>query len=569
MNRIQIANMLPVGQHTYTFKVNIDETKCTGCGICAIECPSRIIDMTPHRFSNCATLCSKNCLAENDVRAAMFRVGNGGSLEDAWKSITAVNPFPACIGRACPHPCEDVCARGHLDESVNLHEFERFVGDYGIEHKLKHETRAEKKPQKVTIIGSGPAGLSCAYQLAKLGYGVTVYDEREKPGGMLRYGGPAYRIPKDVLDAEIDSILSLGIDVRCGVKIGRDILLNNLKTEYDAIYIAIGAQKCMKLGVPRDDLAIPSLDFLRSAVEGTIKNPGKKVVVIGGGNVAADCARTASRAGAGHVTMVCVESRYDMPAYEEDIAESLEEGIEILPGWGVKSVSAGKIVLRKCLSVFDGQGKFAPVYDDDETEVLAFDTLISAIGQEPDTRFLEKDGGVKTYANGLVTINDEEDGLTNVLDIYAGGDVTAHSRKGTLAGCVFMGNNAARTIAERLSCQGQAEISSSVPEVDEIDQQKYNTCIPRNDTPVREARARIADLRSEVVPTMEKQLLYKEIERCLVCATAIAEYTGKQNAKKFNWACHNCHNCVSVCPENAINFEYATVDRESKFVFSD
>lgn len=564
LERVKLTDTLPVGERTYTFQCVIDESKCTGCGICAIECPSRIIEMRPRQIPDAVPLCTQNCVAENEVRIAMFNVRNGGSYENAWKLITEVNPFPACTGRTCPHPCEDACVRIHLDAAVNLHDFERFIGDYGIEHGLTFEVPTEKKAEKIAVIGGGPSGLTCACGLARMGYRVTVYEEHEKLGGMMRYGIPAYRIPKDVLDSEINAILKLGIEVNCGVKVGRDISLNKLKDEYDAIYLALGSQKPMKLGVEGEEMAVPALDFLCEASEGKLPEVGKTVVVIGGGSVAMDSAMTALCHGAEKVTAVCVESRYEMPAFKRDIDDALAKGVEILDGWGVKSISGKSIVLKKCVSVCTDTQEFAPVYDEDNTQTLPFDTLISAIGQRPDTTVLSKTGGVKTDGGGFVLIDDEQSCATSVVGIFAGGDTAAHSKYGYVAGCTGMGSRAARRIAAYLSGSEPEDFKVSAPVMEEIDQLKYNTCIARNDS-VKNAPSCC----DELIATLPKDKVVDEIQRCLVCATAVASYTGPQNAKQFNIACNNCHNCVSVCPEHAISFKYTLLTKDSDFQFSD
>ncbi|MCL2335942.1 MAG: FAD-dependent oxidoreductase [Firmicutes bacterium] len=568
VKKISISDALPVGKHTFTFSVDIDQEKCTGCGICAIECPSRIIEMAP-RAGVYKSYCTENCLAENDVRAAMFSIREGGNYSDAWKALTAVNPLLACTGRACPHPCEEVCSRTYLDEAVNLHEFERFIGDYGIKNGLKHTLPSNKRDEHIAVIGGGPVGLSCAYHLVLRGFQVTIFEKQEMLGGMLRYGVPAFRVPKDILDAEINAILALGIEVNCGVTVGSDRLINKLKIDYDAIFLAMGAQRELKLAVPGNESVISGLSFLHNAAENRLIALGENVVVIGGGNVAVDCARTAIRSGAKNVTLVCVEERYAMPALERDIIEGLEEGIKITCKYGVKYIEANTVVLKGCIRVFDENNRFNPLYDENDTLSLPADTVISAIGQAPDTDWLAKDGGVQTMRGGFVLINNERDCATNVLGIYAGGDVTYHEKYGSIAGAINMGKNAALSIVQKLTGEAPQYVQTPTPVVSSIDQAKYNKIAPRNEAAILSPAARLAATDRDMIPALSESVLGQEIQRCLVCAAAVAEYVGPQNAKLFNIACNNCHNCVSVCKEKAISFAYKTFGRSSEIKFSD
>ncbi|MFA7139031.1 MAG: FAD-dependent oxidoreductase [Bacteroidales bacterium] len=236
VERILIKNAPKVGTPTYTFSVEIDEKLCTGCAKCAIECPSRIIEMIERESTGIQkSACASECLADNGARDAIKAINDGGTYEDAWNIITKTNPIPAITGRICPHPCEDKCNRASLDEAVNVHGFERFVGDYALEHNLKFKKPANQNKGKVAVVGAGPAGVGAAYQLALLGYKVTVFEELDKAGGMLRYGIPEYRLPRDIIDKEIKRIEDLGIEFKYNVKLGKDIKLENLKKDYNAV----------------------------------------------------------------------------------------------------------------------------------------------------------------------------------------------------------------------------------------------------------------------------------------------------------------------------------------------
>ena len=570
IERVSLCDAKPVGEHVYTFRVEIDQDKCTGCGICAIECPSRILEMRP-AAQDCKPNCAKACLAANDVRAALNAVRDGASFADAWKLIVNVNPLPACTGRACPHPCEDSCSREHLDRAVNLHEFERFVGDYGVAEKLPFEKAAASIGKKVAVVGGGASGLSCAYHLARSGCQVTIFEAKEQLGGMLRYGIPEYRVPNEILDGEIQKILDLGVEPRCGEAVGKDVLINDLKKEYDAIYLALGTYKEMKLGVENEnELTKTALSLLDAASKKEIDSIGESVIVVGGGNVAMDAARTVKRLGAGSVTVVSLEQRFEMPAWDIDIEEALEEGITFLNGWGVKAVSGQDkktITLKRCVSVFDENKRFNPSYDEDDNMTLEADTIVCAVGQRPDTAGLAKDGGVVTQGP-FIGITDDISCTTNVLGIFAGGDATRHSHAGSIAGAIGMGRNAAASILGYLGAD-LFTTGAYVPAAEEIGQDKYNQVQLRQDAPMKDPCERAKCLTCEISETFTEDDVKAEIARCLACATGKAHYIGPQNARAFNWACNNCHNCVDACPEKAIKFNYTTIGKHSDFAFSD
>ena len=570
INRVSIHEAKPVGEHVYTFNVEIDQDKCTGCGVCAIECPSRILEMRPASF-DCKPNCAKACLAGNDVRAALNAVRDGASYADAWKLITNVNPLPGCVGRACTHPCEDHCSREHLDKAVNLHEFERFVGDFGIENGLAYECSGEKIGKKVAVVGGGASGLSCAYHLARSGCDVTIFEAKEKLGGMLRYGIPEYRVPNDIIDGEVQKILDLGVEAVTGKTVGKDVLLNDLKKDFDAIYLAFGTYKEMRLGVENEaEITKTALSLLNDASRKEIGSLGDTVVVIGGGNVAMDAARTVKRLGAGAVKIVSLEQRYEMPAWKSDIAEALDEGIEIVNGWGVKDVKGTDkktVILKRCVSVFDENHRFSPKYDEDDNMTLEVDAVVCAVGQRPDTGALARDGGVSTQGP-FIGITDDVTCKTNVIGIFAGGDATRHSHAGSVAGSIGMGRRAADSILGFLG----GELFSTpayVPSADEIGQEKYNSVVKRNEAPEMAAADRTKDLSCEIFSTFKADEVKAEVDRCLACCTGKAHYIGPQNARAFNWACNNCHNCVDVCSEKAITFNYTTLGKNSKFDFSD
>ncbi|MEK7817224.1 MAG: FAD-dependent oxidoreductase, partial [Actinomycetota bacterium] len=292
------------------------------------QCPVYVKRMPP---------CRSECPSSEDIRgyltyiaqAETFDCEHEESVDEAWHVLTDKNPFPAVHGRICPHPCEDGCNRQHKDSSVAINNMERYIGDHGLKRGLKFKKITDKtRDQKVAIIGAGPSGLSCAFQMARRGYPVTVFESAEKPGGMLRYGIPSYRLPEDILDAEIQNIIDLGVELKCGVKIGEDVSFEQLKSDYDVVYVAVGAQKGSNMKIEGEDSGkvLSGVDFLRRINMGETVDVGKKVMVVGGGNTAIDAARVSRRLGA-EVTILYRRTRNEMPAIAHEIDDSEKEGI--------------------------------------------------------------------------------------------------------------------------------------------------------------------------------------------------------------------------------------------------
>jgi NADPH-dependent glutamate synthase beta subunit-like oxidoreductase len=316
---------------TRPFSIRVDTDKCIGCGVCIKQCPCQTIEMVPRKAASPLqqASCQYRCPAGTDIRAYLDKLSRGGTLEDAWKIITETNPFPAVTGRVCPHPCETGCNRGGVDDSVNIHGLERAAGDYGIEKGLAFARPEKKRKDKVAIVGAGPSGLSCAYQLSRLGYGVTVFEAEAKPGGMLTWAIPRYRLPEAVVDAEIGRIVDLGVTLKLGVTVGKDVSLDGLKKDHKAVYVALGAQAGTALGIrEREGNVHSGLAFLRSVKENKPPVLGRIVVVIGGGNTALDAARTARRLGS-DVTILYRRTASEMPAHRGEVDAALAEGVKI------------------------------------------------------------------------------------------------------------------------------------------------------------------------------------------------------------------------------------------------
>ncbi|MCL5882736.1 MAG: FAD-dependent oxidoreductase, partial [Actinobacteria bacterium] len=281
--------------------------------------------------------CKNACPSSEDIRGHLttialsekFGRGLEQSFDEGWRIITDKNPFPAIIGRICPHPCEDACNRRRRDWPVAIHSLERFLGDHGIEHGLPLELLTEEtKGKRVAVVGAGPSGLSCAYQLVRRGYPVTVFEASDMPGGMLRDGIPVYRLPREVIDAEVGKLTDLGVVIRYGVRVGADVTMEALRRDYEAVYVAVGAYKSMTMGIEGENLpgVLPSLEFLRRVNRGELKDAGARVLVIGGGNAAIDAARVAVRLGS-EVTIVYRRTRQEMPAIVGEVWEAEQEGV--------------------------------------------------------------------------------------------------------------------------------------------------------------------------------------------------------------------------------------------------
>ncbi len=366
----------------------------------------------------------------------------------AWQTITDVNPFPAVMGRVCPHPCESHCNRSTAEEPLAINAMERFLGDWGLEQGLAL-SRLEDGPPKesIGVIGAGPSGLSFAYQLARRGYRVTVYERHERPGGMLRYGIPDYRLPPEVLDGEIQRILDLGVELKLSVQIGRDVTLDELRAHHDVMYLGIGAQKGRGLGIPGENG--PSVwtgtDYLERVNRGEAIDVGRRVVVVGGGNTAIDAARTARRAGA-DVTILYRRSRAEMPAIAEEVDDALEEGVTLsLQTAPVRLEREGGVLralvaCRMELAEPDASGRRRPVAVPDSEFVVPAETVIAAVSQEPDVVGFEALAG----EHGRLVARD---GGAVDSGVVAGGDVLG---QGIAAQAIVAGRYAAEALHARL-----------------------------------------------------------------------------------------------------------------------
>jgi len=409
------------------------------------------------------TPCKSECPAGNAIPDYFAKIREGNLME-ASNILLQTNPFASITGRVCPHTCEEKCNRGGIDEAVSIRSIERSVGDFIIEHQEELITVAPSTGKKIAVIGSGPAGLAAAFYLKKQGHSVRVFDKMPKGGGMLRYGIPAYRLPKDILDAQIKVLENMGVEFSYNTEIGQQVKLADLRKEYAAVFLATGAWKAVSINLEGEDKTVPAMQFLIDVASGKKEKTGDKVVVVGGGNVAMDAAITSRRLGAKQVTLICLEDWDEMPALKDDVKEALAENIDIRPTWGPNRVliKEGKVVgleTIKCSSVFNAEGRFAPQYDTTLNEVLEADSVILAVGQRVDLSYIESELGI----SDRVITADPETQETSVPGLYAAGDAVtgpatvvkaiAAGRRAALAIDQYVGNASAEVIGCSCSCK--------------------------------------------------------------------------------------------------------------------
>lgn len=431
--------------------IRVIEERCDDCKACIKVCPVNLwdnenqglsfrtaIDFFDHvnpsyNIVKETPVCQRTCPVHLDIRGYIGFIADG-KFEESLALIKEVLPFPSICGHICPHPCEEECNRGRIDYPLSIRDLKRFVADIELQNALKPKplmiVKGEDKGKKVAIIGAGPAGLACAHDLALLGYGVTVFEALPRPGGMLAVGIPDYRLPRDVLEKEIDAVSALGVEIRCNTVIGKGLSLDDLFNKgYEAVFITVGAHKNQEMRIPGEDArrVIPGVTFLRDLNLGKPADVGERVVVIGGGNVAIDSARCALRLGARDVTILYRRSRHEMPASDEEIEAALEEGVKIeylvapLQVFTADGKAAGLRCMRMELGKPDTSGRRRPIPVEGSEFDIELDTLIPAIGQVPDISFLGESSGIELTKRGTIAVN--PDTLeTSRPGVFAGGD---------------------------------------------------------------------------------------------------------------------------------------------------
>lgn len=514
--------------------------------------------------------CSNGCPNGTNIREFVTALGQsegsgrtyGESLEKAWNILTEKNPFPSSCGRVCPHPCESECNRTHKDGAVGINNLERFVGDYALENGFRLKRVSEVGyPQKIAVIGAGPAGLSCAYQLARRGYRVTVFEAFSKPGGMLRYGIPDYRLPSDVLDKEIKRIEDLGVEIKCGQIIGKDLPYEELQKNYDAIFVGIGAHKGRLLGLPNDEAAnvFTGTEFLNKVNSGETVEVGSRVLVVGGGDTAIDAARVSRRLGA-EVTIVYRRTRKEMPAIEEEIVGAEEEGVklEFLAAPVDFERSGDRVTKMKCqrmeLGEPDQSGRRKPVPIPGAYFDLDAATVIAAISQEPDF------AGLDVLHEPNEWMKADGGGATKIPNTYAGGDVL---ELGLVTIAIFNGRTAAEAIHNRFqNIQPQPEQKPPVITHDKVILSYYEGKL-RNEPSRKSPEERLKDMDLEITSALTQEQAFDEAKRCMSCGScfdcgtcwsycqdqAVVKPLIKYQAYKFKLDfCKGCSKCAENCP---------------------
>lgn len=505
------------------------------------------INCYPTGTSPCKTACPAHIAVQGYLKKAAE-----GKYREALELIKRENPFPAVCGRVCNRRCEDACTRGTIDQPVAIDAVKKFIADQDLnaEHRFVPEivvaSNLGRWKEKIAIIGGGPSGLSCAYYLATMGYYPTVFEKNELPGGMLRYGIPSYKLEKNVIDAEIDIMREIGVEIRTGVEVGKDITLDQLREEgYKAFYVAIGCQGGRLPGIPGEDLegVSTAIEFLHKANTGNVKVSGK-VVVVGGGNVAIDAARVAKRSGASDVTMLSLETEDIMPASLQERAEAREDGVVLNPGWGPKAVlgengAVKGISFKKCLSVFDADHKFSPKYDEEQTIELDADMVIFAIGQTVELGGIFN-GSKVGFHRGVYPVADTLTLQTAQEDIFVGGDLFTGPKFAIDA--IATGKEAAESL-HRFVQHGHMTIGRNRRDFIEID--KDNIVVESYDNSSRqvEGTASAAKPFEEYHMTLTEEQVKIETSRCLACGASVVDPN----------KCIGCGLCTTKCGFDAIH----------------
>ena len=519
----------------------------------------------------CKTACPAHIAVQGYLKLAAQ-----GRYTDALALIKRENPLPAICGRICNRRCEDACTRGRIDAAIAIDEVKKFIAQRDLDAETRYippvvaPSTSGGFGEKIAIIGAGPAGLSCAFYLAEKGYKPVVFEKSNRPGGMLTYGIPSYKLEKDVIEAEVDIIREMGAEFRYGVEVGRDVTLAQLREEgFKAFYVAIGCQGGRLPGIAGEDAEGVSVavDFLRRVAEqqedgGTAEPMPGRTIVVGGGNVAIDVARTAARLGSEHVEMFCLESSEDMPASAEEVMEANEDGVHISCGWGPVEVRAGEdgrvkeIVFKHCLRVFNDEGRFDPTYDESELRTVAADRVVFSIGQSIVWGDL-LDGEAVELGRGQGAVADPKTYQTAQPDIFVGGDVYTGPKFAIDA--IAAGHEAAvslhRFVQDATLTIGRNPRAYRELNKEDIKLEGYDTA-SRGDAVHNYAREKAEPFR-EYLETFTEEQVRTETARCLGCGASIVDEN----------KCIGCGLCTTKCAFDAIHLhrEHPEASRMVKY----